>query len=156
MRIKCIAIAGLGIAAFAGCSPDVDKPVPKAGEAAAKLEQARRETREATRAAADYNYAQKSELVGSMKAEVAEMDRETQRLAVRAEQASDATRDVAKSKLHDLQKKTANLNTDLERVQKASESKWDDVKAGVKQSYDEVNESFRQARQWLSQHVAPS
>jgi len=35
MRVKCIAIAGLGIAAFAGCSPDVDKPVPKAGEAAA-------------------------------------------------------------------------------------------------------------------------
>ena len=156
MTAKLIATAGLAVAALAGCAPDVDKPTPKAGEVAVKVQQARRETSEATRAAANYSYAQKSEMVQDMKGEIAEINKEAERLAGRMGEASDAARVEAKAKLQDLHKKTVDLNTKLDRAKDSSESRWEDVKAGVKKSYDELNESFKQARQWLSEQIAPS
>ena len=32
---------------------------------------------------------------------------------------------------------------------------WEDVKAGVRKGYDEVKDSFKQARRWLSEKIAP-
>lgn len=37
----------------------------------------------------------------------------------------------------------------------ATESNWESVKAGSKKAYGELKDNFNQARQWLSDKIAP-
>jgi len=47
------------------------------------------------------------------------------------------------------------LNKKLEEAKSATESTWDDVKAGFKKGYSELKDGFQQARQWASDKIAP-
>jgi hypothetical protein len=47
------------------------------------------------------------------------------------------------------------LNTQLDTAKSATESTWDDVKAGFKKGYSELKDGFNQARQWVSDKIAP-
>jgi hypothetical protein len=43
----------------------------------------------------------------------------------------------------------------LDKAKNATESTWDDVKAGFKKAYSELKDGFNQARQWVSDKIAP-
>ena len=47
------------------------------------------------------------------------------------------------------------LNQDLDEVRNASESTWDKVKIGFQKTYESSREGFQNARQWVSDKVAP-
>jgi hypothetical protein len=49
----------------------------------------------------------------------------------------------------------ARLNTDLDKARNATESTWDDVKAGFRTGYGELKDGFNQARQWVGDKIAP-
>ena len=49
----------------------------------------------------------------------------------------------------------AQLNKQLDDVKNASESTWDSVKDGFKKAYEKSKEGFQQARQWVSDKIAP-
>ena len=91
-----------------------------------------------------------------MKNELAQMNQEMDRLAAKVENSSTATKDEAKARLQALREKSSDLNKKLDRVKESSESTWEDVKAGAKKGYDDVKDSFNQARQWLSDKLAPA
>jgi len=47
------------------------------------------------------------------------------------------------------------LGKHLDATRNATESTWNDVKAGFKKGYGELKDSFQQARQWVSEKIAP-
>jgi hypothetical protein len=47
------------------------------------------------------------------------------------------------------------LNKQLDEVKNATESTWDSVKGAFKKAYESSKEGFQQARQWVSDKIAP-
>ena len=156
MNSKRIVITVFSVAAFAvGCKPTDNQPT--VGDSSApKYEQLRKETKEAVQATKDYAYAQKAEFVEQMRIEIAALEKEMDQLAAKVESSNAATKDEAKAKLQAVRVKTAELDKNLDGVKDASESTWEDVKAGFKKGYDEAKDAFNQARQWLSDKIEPA
>ena len=156
MKSKRIFITIFSVAAFAvGCKPTDSQP-PANNPPSPQLDQVKKETKEALQATKAYAYAQKAEFVESMKIELAALDKEIEALAVKVESSSAATKEEAKARLQALRERTAGLNKELDGVKDATESTWEDVKAGFKKGYDETKDAFNQARQWLSDKIEPS
>ena len=76
-------------------------------------------------------------------------------LSAKVEKSSDAVKAEAKPKLQALRDQTAQLNKQLDEVKNATESTWDSVKGGFKKVYESSKEGFQQARQWVSDKIAP-
>jgi len=140
-----------------GCKPESEKPVGGEAnrDAAAQLDKAKEETREAIDAAKDYAYAQRTEYADRIRAELADLNKELDKLSAKVESANESVKADAKAKVQEIRGKVVSLNERLDAVKGATESTWDDVKAGVKKAYDDVKDSFKQARQWLSEKIAP-
>ena len=68
---------------------------------------------------------------------------------------STAAQAEAKPKLQMLRDQANKLNQQLDKAKNATESTWDDVKAGSKKAYNELKDGFQQARQWVSDKIAP-
>jgi hypothetical protein len=47
------------------------------------------------------------------------------------------------------------LSKQLEEGRSATESTWNDVKAGTRKTYDVLKDGFQQSRQWVSEKIAP-
>jgi hypothetical protein len=54
-----------------------------------------------------------------------------------------------------LRDQVAQLNQQLADASNATESTWDSVKTGSQKSYDALAKSFAEARQWVSDKIAP-
>jgi len=129
---------------------------PEQGEtAAAKLDKAKTETKEAAQGVQDYTYAQKAEFAHKMKEELVRIQKELDRLSAKVDRSSGAAKADAKAKLKVVRKKWAQAKKRLDQAESATESTWDDVKDGFRKSYGELKDSFEKARQWLSDKIAP-
>lgn len=120
-----------------------------------QLETVQAKTKEAAQDLKDYSYAQKTEFVAKRQSQLDEINRDLDQLSAKIEKSSAAAQAEAKPKLQALREQTAQLGKQLDEVKHASESTWDSVKAGSAKAYDELKESFQQARQWLSDKIAP-
>jgi len=152
--ITLILVAGLAVS----CASTEGKQAagPKHGEtAAAQLDKAKTETKETAQAVKDYTYAQKTEFVAWMKKELAELQEQLDRLSAKVESSSGAAKADAKIKLDAVREKWTQVKKQLDQAEGATESTWDDVKAGIKKSYGDVKDSFDTTRQWLSDKIAP-
>ena len=150
MKHKTLLFTILTVAAFTmGCdkpestAQQLDKVQAKTAEAAQDLKEK------------DYTYAQKAEYTEKMQSQLAEINRDLDQLAVKIEKSSEAVKAEAKPKLQGLRDQTAQLGTQLDKVKNATESTWDSVKAGSKKAYNELKDGFNQARQWVSEKIAP-
>jgi chromosome segregation ATPase len=103
----------------------------------------------------DYTYAQKSAFVAKMQTELAALNRDLDQLSAKVQKSSDAAQIEAKPKLQALRDQVDKLNQQLDKAKGASESTWADVKAGSQKAYDEAKDGFQQARQWVSDKIAP-
>lgn len=140
-----------------GCQKESDTPpVPEASrDLSAQRDKMKQETKEAIDATKDYAYAQKAEYAAKIRAEMADLNKELDQLSTKIESSSASAKAEAQVKLQALREKMTRLNDKLDGVQGATESTWEEVKAGVKSGYEEVKDSFKQARQWLSEKIAP-
>lgn len=139
-----------------GCKKESDVPsVEPARDASVQLDRMKEETKEAVGAAKDYAYAQKAEYAAKIRAEMAELNKDLDALSAKVESSSATAKAEAKAKLQDVREKVSRLGDKLDNVQNATESTWEDVKAGVKKGYDEVKDSFNDFRSWLSDKIAP-
>ena len=125
------------------------------GTAAAQLDQAKTETKEAAQAVQDYTYKQKSEFVAQMKKDLAGIQEELKKLSARVNKSSGAAKAEAKAKLKALRKNLAQAKKQLNRTGSATESNWDGVKSSIQKSYSELKDSFEKTRQWLSEKIEP-
>jgi len=150
-----VACLALSVGAV-GCKPTADSSATDTPNATARrsggVEQ------EATAAAQelkDYTYAQRTEFVASMQGQLDALQRDLDRLAAQVERASAAAKTEASPRLQTLRDKAAQLRTHLDAAKNATESTWDEVKAGFMQGYSELKDGFNQARQWVSDKIAP-
>ena len=148
MKHKNVLITLLAVSAFAvGCN--------KEQTTSQQLDKVQTETKEAAQDMKDYTYAQKTEFVEKMQAQLAALNRDLDQLSAKVEKSSDAIKAEAKPKLQVLRDQTAQLNKQLDEAKNATESTWDSVKGGFKKAYEASKDGFQQARQWVSDKIAP-
>jgi cytochrome c556 len=148
MKNKTLVITFLSAAAFAvGCN--------KEATTSQQLDKVQAETKQAAQDMKDYTYAQKAEFVETMQAQLAALNRDLDQLSAKVETSSDAMKAEAQPKLQVLRDQMAQLNKQLDEARNATESTWDSVKGGFKKAYEASKEGFQQARQWVSDKIAP-
>ena len=144
-----VACLALGVGAV-GCKPTADSSATDTPNATARpSEGAEQKATEAAQEMKDYTYAQRTEFVASMQGQLDALQRDLDRLAAQVERASAAAKTEANPRLQALRDKAAQLRTHLDAAKNATESTWDEVKAGFKQGYGELKDGFNQARQWV-------
>ena len=148
MKNKTLLITFLSAATFAvGC--DKEKTT------AQQIETVKTETKQAAQDMKDYTFAQKGEFVKSMQSQLATLNQDLDKLSAKIDSSSDAVKAEAKPKLQALRDQAAKLNQQLEEAKNATESTWDSVKATFKKGYESTKDGFNQARQWVSDKIAP-
>ena len=119
----------------------VDKVQVKADEAAQDMK--------------DYSYAQKAEFTAKMQTQLDALDKDVAALSAKIDKADEKARAEAKPKLQALREQNSKLGQQLDDVKNATESTWDSVKTGVKKAYESSKNGFNDARQWVSDKIAP-
>jgi len=148
MKHKTLVIVLLSAATFAvGCN--------KEQSTSQQLDKVQAETKQAAQDMKDYTFAQKAEFVEKMQAQLAALNQDLDQLWATVEKSSDAVKAEAKPKLQALRDQAAQLNKQLDEVKNATESTWDSVKNGFKKAYESSKDGFNQARQWVSDKIAP-
>ncbi len=148
MKHRTLLLTFLSIAAFiVGC----DKPATTSQ----RLDKVQEKAEEAAQDMKDYTFAQKAEFTAKMQAQLAEINNDLDALAAKIEKSSEAAKAEAKPKLEALRGKADQLNKQLDEAKNATESTWDSVKATSKKAYAELKDGFMQARQWVSEKIAP-
>jgi len=120
-----------------------------------QLDKAQARAADAAKDMKDFSYAQKSQFVKEMQAQIAALNADLDQLSAKIEKSSDAAKAEAKPKLQALRDQTAQLNKQLDEVKNATESNWDKVKDGLNTAYQSSKDGFQQARQWASDKIAP-
>jgi chromosome segregation ATPase len=148
MKNKTLAITFLSIAAFAvGCE--------KQQTASQQIEKVQTETKQAAQDMKDYTFAQKAEFVAAMQVQLDALNKDLDELSAKIDSSSDAVKAEAKPKLQALRDQAAQLNKQLDEARNATESTWDSVKSGFQKAYDATKDGLNQARQWVSDKIAP-
>jgi DNA anti-recombination protein RmuC len=148
MKTKILFITFISTAAFiVGC----DKPATTAQQ----IDQVQAETKQAAQDMKNYTFAQKAEFVAAMQTQLTKLNQDLDQLAAKIDSSSDAIKAEAKPKLQALREQAAKLNEQLADASNATESTWDSVKAGSQKAYDALAKSFTDARQWVSDKIAP-
>jgi chromosome segregation ATPase len=148
MKNITLAVILLSIAAFAvGCE--------KKQTASQQIEKVKVETKQAAQDMKDYTFAQKAEFVAAMQVQLDALNKDLDQLSAKIDSSSDAVKAEAKPKLQALRDQAAQLNQQLDDAKNATESTWDSVKAGCSKAYDATKDGFNQARQWVSDKIAP-
>lgn len=159
MRLTTHIIAFLLVAVSAvNCTPTGEAAAAgpnRAEPAAAQLDKATAEAKEAAQALQNYAWAQKAEFVARMRKDLVETQAELDRLIARVETASDEAKVDAKARLDTARADWARAMKHLDEAERATESTWDEVQAGFTKAYGELKTSFAEARQRLSDAVAP-
>ena len=141
-------ITFLSVAAFAvGCD--------KQATTAQQIDKVQTETTAAAQDMKDYTYAQKDEFVKAMQTQLTTLNQDLDKLSAKIDGSSDAIKADAKPKLEALRDQAAKLNSQLADVQNATESTWDSVKADSKKAYTALANGVTEARQWVSEKIAP-
>ena len=123
--------------------------------ASEQLDRVQAKTADVAQDMRDYTYAQKDEFLAKMRTQLADLNRELDELAAKVEKSSATVRADAQPRIDALRDQTARLNRQLDDASNATESSWDKFKADVRRTHDASKEDFKQARQWLSEKIAP-
>ncbi len=150
MKNTLLAIALIAASAFAaGCKPSEENST------AQQFDKVKTETKADAQAMKDYTFAQKAEFVAEMQGQVDALNKDLDALSAKIDKSSDAAKAEAKPKLQALRDEAAKMNQKLEEARNATESTWDSVKASSKKTFDAMKDDFQQARQWVSDKIAP-
>ena len=148
MKKTTMLITFLAAASFiTGC--DNDKTTSQ------QIDKVKAETRQAEKDMKEYTFAQKAEFVKYMQGQLTTLNQDIEKLSAKIEAASDAVKAEAKPKLQVLREQATKLNQQLAEAQNATETTWDSVKAACKNGYEATKDGFNQARQWVSDKIAP-
>ena len=148
MNKKPLLVTFLAAATFAvGCN--------KEQTASQQIEKVKTETKQAAQDMKNYTFAEKAEFVKAMQGQLTALNQDLDKLSAKIDSSSDAIKAEAKPKLQALRDQAAQLNQQLADASNATESTWDSVKAGSQKAYDAMVKSFADARQWVSDKIAP-
>lgn len=150
MKNTSLAITFLTITAFAvGCKPADENSTSQ------QLDKVKSESKADAQEMKDYAFAQKADFVAKMQGQVDALNKDIDTLSAKIETSSDAVKAEAKPKLQALRDDAAQLNKQLDAAKSATESTWDSVKASSAKAFNAMKDDFQQARQWVSDKIAP-
>jgi hypothetical protein len=143
-RLILVALGGAA-AAVIGCTstPDqgaVQKPAEAAGTTAAEP---------------SYPYSRKEEFTAFMKTNLDKLNQDIEQLSAKIASLSAAAQAEATQKLQALREQARRLGQQFDQVQNASAGSWDNVKSDMSKAYADLQSGIRNARQWLSEKIAP-
>jgi DNA anti-recombination protein RmuC len=148
MKNKILTITLLSIAAFAvGCG--------KPQTTSQQIDKVQAETKQAAQDMKNYTFAQKAEFVAAMQIQLDALNQDLDQLSAKIDSSSDAVKAEAKPKLQTLRDQSAQLSKQLDEARNATDSTWDSVKTGFSKAYESTKDGFQQARQWVSDKIAP-
>jgi chromosome segregation ATPase len=122
---------------------------------AQQIDQVQAETKQAAQDMKDYTFAQKDEFVKAMQIQLTALNHDLDKLAAKIDSSSDALKAEARPKLQALRGQAAQLDQQLADARNATEPNWDSVKAGSNETYAAFVNSLTEARQWVSDKIAP-
>ena len=148
MKNTSLLITFLGTALFtAGC--DQEKTT------AQQMDKVQTETKQAAQDMKDYTFAQKDEFVKALQGQLDALNQDLDQLSAKIDASSDAVKAEAKPKLQALRDQSTKLKQQLEGARNATETTWDSVKTACKNAYQGTKDGVNQARQWMSDKIAP-
>jgi hypothetical protein len=148
MKHKTLLLAFLpALALAAGCDKE-----PTVSQ---QLDQAKVETKAAAQDLKDFAYAQKAEFVAKMQGQLNEINRDLDELGAKIDKSSAAVKAEAQPKLQAVRDQAAQLTKQLDEVKSATESTWETAKNGARKSTDALLSGIQEARQWVSDKIAP-
>jgi peptidoglycan hydrolase CwlO-like protein len=112
-------------------------------------------TQEAVQVTKEYAYGQKDEFIAKTTEELAEVQKEIDRLAAQVESTRDDARAEAKAKLQIVRDKADSLRRQVNELKRATASSWNEVRAGYNNTQGELKSAFNDARRWLADKIAP-
>ena len=157
-RISLSVIIALAVvASFAvSCKPSSDNAkAPSASTVNQQIDKAQDAASEVTKDLKAYTYAQKKEFVAAMEKQMADLNRSLDELEASIAKAGPAIKAEAAPKLVALRTKAELLTKHLDTAKDATSSTWDTVKTTTSKAYDDLSTNFNQARQWVSEKIAP-
>jgi len=120
-----------------------------------QIDKVQTETKQAAQDMKDYTFAQKDEFVKYMQGQLTTLNLDLDKLSAKVDSSSDAVKADAKPKLQALRDQAAKLNQELADASNATETTWESVKADTQKAYNATEKGFTDARQWLSDKIAP-
>ncbi len=157
LKLNLITLGVLTIASLSGgCKPATEAPqaTPQA-TVEERVDRAKVEVRDTAQGMKEYTFAQKDEFVGQMRTELADINRELDQLSERIGKAGEAAKAEAQPRVKSLREQAARLKAQLDAARDSTESTWGEVKTGFRNGYAELKVGFQQARQWVSEKIAP-
>ncbi|MBN1608573.1 MAG: hypothetical protein JW940_18230 [Polyangiaceae bacterium] len=148
----CVFFAALVV----GCQSSTDRPAEAAKTREGTASQRNNSNEESTRpeqAAEDFTYAQREEFVEDMQGALAHIQNEVDRLSGDVATAHGVAKAEAEAKVRSLREKAIRVKQQLEEAKSTSEATWDDVKGSIQESFGELEDSFQQTRQWVSDQL---
>ena len=104
----------------------------------------------------DYTFAQKAAFVEKMQGRMAEINRDLERISATSKNPAPPSRPKPSPNIRRCAIKPPNYTSSLPPPSPATAAPtWDNVKAGSRTTYNELKNSFRHARQWASDKIAP-
>jgi hypothetical protein len=159
MRDSTLAAAFFVAAALVvGCKSTTETSPSGTGQdsaAARQLVKVKAATVEAVSAMDIYAYARKAEFIAKMKSELVATQEELDHLGAKVASSAGAVKAEATTKLDAARVKLAQSRQQLQQAENATESTWNDMKKGFKESYGGLKDSIVLTRQWLSDKIAP-
>ncbi len=88
---------------------------------------------------------EKSEFIAGTRTTMRDLDRRIEELRGRINHAGDNARSGMQTELNELEKNREGLDVQLDKVEKSSENAWQDIKGGLKEAANDVEEAFDRA-----------
>lgn len=142
-------VSGLALMLVAGLAAGC---MNKSEVAAADLNKAKTETKAAAK---DFAYAQRAELLSQLNKELVDTQAEVDRLSANVDKSRSATNVEIKAKLQTLRDKWAVAKNRLQESEGATESTWDELRAGARRSFTDLKDTVDETRKWLSEKIEP-
>jgi predicted nucleic acid-binding Zn-ribbon protein len=154
MRTCLLTLIAVGLLAAGGCSKSNQASLDVNAGTSASNESGSSKSKGPS-VDVDYSYSQKNDYVAKLKSQMADINKQIDNLSDKVANASADARAQASPRLEALKAKARNLDVQIDKVQNASESTWDEVKMNSKKAFSDMKDGFRDARQWLSEKIAP-
>ncbi len=144
------------LAIGAGCKPSNDASSDSlATSAQRQADRTQDAIAEAARDFKAYTYEQKEQFIASMEKELVAIENNIEELGRTVQRTTGDTKAAAEDRLKKLRSQAGLLKSNINDVKNANASTWEQVKNNTHEIYENVKSSLNDARQWVSDTVAP-